>query len=185
MGVFLGQIYGASEASRSGGLLHGQFGLKVVVQRHGVNVASLRKWVALYRVHGAAGVLEKRRSPYGVEFKLLVLQRMREEELSYRQAAACFDIRNFNIIRDWERAFDEGGLTALSPYSARRRITMTTQSVTESQPQAHEDGARTRQELLDELNHLRMENAYLKKTRRPGSSEQPVSSRERAQSCLS
>ncbi|WP_408602456.1 transposase [Paraburkholderia guartelaensis] len=46
----------------------GQLGLKVVAQRHRVNVTSLRKWAALYRVHGAAGVLEKGRSPYSVEF---------------------------------------------------------------------------------------------------------------------
>lgn len=163
----------------------GQLGLKVVAQCHGVNVASLRKWAALYRVHGAAGVLEKRRSPYSVEFKLLVLQCMREEELSYRQAAARFDIRNFNIIRDWERAFDEGGLTALSPYSGRRHIAMTTQLVTESQSQAHEDGARTRQELLDELGQLRMENAYLKKLDALVQANNPSAQGKEPESCLS
>jgi len=136
-------------------------------------------------VHGAAGVLEKRRSPYSVEFKLLVLQCMREEELSYRQAAARFDIRNFNIIRDWERAFDEGGLTALSPYSGRRHIAMTTQLVTESQSQAHEDGARTRQELLDELGQLRMENAYLKKLDALVQANNPSAQGKEPESCLS
>ena len=185
MGFFLGKYTEQAKLAAVEDYCTGQLGLKVVAQRHGVNVASLRKWAALYRVHGAAGVLEKRRSPYGVEFKLLVLQRMRDEELSYRQAAACFDIRNFNIIRDWERAFDEGGLTALSPYSARRRITMTTQSVTESQPQAHEDDARTRQELLDELNQLRMENAYLKKLDALVQASSPSARGNEPESCLS
>jgi len=141
----------------------GHHGLKIVARRHGVNVESLRRWAALYRVHGAGGVQEKRRSAYSVEFKLLVLQRMRDEELSYRQAAALFDIRNFNIIGDWERAYDEGGVAALSPYSPGRRIRMTKQSTNEPQPQSNDEDARTRKELLDELNHLRMENAYLKK----------------------
>ncbi len=34
---------------------------------------------------------------------------MRDDELSYRQVAALFDIRNFNIIGNWEHAYDEGG----------------------------------------------------------------------------
>ncbi|PUA41248.1 hypothetical protein C5U62_33070, partial [Pseudomonas protegens] len=39
---------------------------------------------------------------------------MREEELSYRQVAALFDIRKSDIIGEWERRYDEGGLEALS-----------------------------------------------------------------------
>ena len=128
-----------------------------------MNVESLRRWAALYRVHGAKGVQEKRKAAYSVEFKLLVLQRMRDEDLSYRRAAALFGIRNFNIIGDWERAYDEGGMTALSPYSSVRRIRMTKQSINEPQAKPHDDEVRTRQDLLDELNQLRMENAYLKK----------------------
>ena len=33
-----------------------QSDLKDTAQRHGVDVSSLRKWVAAYRVYGAAGV---------------------------------------------------------------------------------------------------------------------------------
>ncbi|WP_422392583.1 transposase [Mycetohabitans rhizoxinica] len=51
----------------------GHHGLKVVAQRHGVNVKSLRRWSALYRVHGVNGIQQKCRSNYSVEFKLMVL----------------------------------------------------------------------------------------------------------------
>ncbi|WP_420893099.1 hypothetical protein, partial [Pseudomonas lactis] len=33
-----------------------------------------------------------------------------DQQLSYRQTAALFDIRKFDIIGLWERRFDEGGL---------------------------------------------------------------------------
>ena len=71
----------------------GQLGLKQVARRHSVNVASLRLWVAAYRIHGAAGVRTKQRKYYSAEFKLTVLQRMRSEKLSRRQAAALFNVR--------------------------------------------------------------------------------------------
>ncbi len=92
----------------------GNAGLKVVSHRHGVDASSLRKWVAAFRVHGIAGIQNKKKKHYSAAFKLNVLQRMRDEELSYRQAGALFDIRKFDIIGQWKRRYDEGGLDALS-----------------------------------------------------------------------
>ncbi|MCG1047283.1 MULTISPECIES: helix-turn-helix domain-containing protein [Mycetohabitans] len=107
-------------------------GLKAVARRHGVNVESLRRWSALYHVHGVNGIQQKRRS------------------------------RNFNIIGDWDRAYDEGGVAVLSAYSSMYHIRMTKQLINEPEAKLRDDEVRTRQDLLDELNHLRMENAYLK-----------------------
>ncbi|VWD46723.1 putative transposase [Burkholderia contaminans] len=82
----------------------GESGLKAVAQRHGVNVSSLRQWIAGYRAHGEEGVRTKKRAPtnFSVEFKLSVLKRMHEEGLSQRQTAALFNIRRFNVIGEWE-----------------------------------------------------------------------------------
>ena len=87
---------------------------------------------------------------------------MRHENLSYRQAAAIFNIRNFNVIKAWEQAYETGGVTALVPYKPGRRRTMKKPTSNASeQPDA--DSGRSRQQLLDELAKLRVENAYLKK----------------------
>lgn len=61
----------------------GEAGLKTVAQRHGVNVSSLRQWIAGYRTHGEEGVRTKKRAPtnFSAEFKLSVLKRMHEEGL--------------------------------------------------------------------------------------------------------
>lgn len=141
----------------------GHLGLKQVARRHRVNVASLRLWAAAYRVHGAVGVRTKLRKFYSAQFKLSVLQRMRSEELSYRQAAALFNIRNRDMIGSWQRAYEMGGLAALYPPSRTRRAAMAKQADTKADADEAEDEARTRQELLDELRQLRTENAYLKK----------------------
>ena len=141
----------------------GHLGLKEVARRHGVNVASLRLWAAAYRVHGEAGVQTKQRKLYSAQFKLSVLQRKRSDKLSFRQVAALFNIRNRDMIVLWERAYEMGGIAALYPHASLRRTIMAKQTDTKSGAKEPEDETRTRQQLLDELHELRMENAYLKK----------------------
>ena len=141
----------------------GQQGLLATARLHNVGASSLRKWVAAYQAQGIAGIQLKRREVYGIEFKLAVLQRIRNEGLSYRQAAAVFDIRHFNIIGAWERAYDRDGVDGLIPYGATRHKTMNKAPPPQAVSQPCDDEMRTRQELLVELNTLRLENAYLKK----------------------
>lgn len=141
----------------------GQYGLSATALLHNVGVSSLRKWIAAYQVHGIGGIRVKRREVYEIEFKLAVLQRVRDEGLSLRQAGALFDIRNLNIIGLWQRAYDSEGIAGLVPYRVVRHETMTKEKTPPPAPQPCDDTARTRQELLVELNTLRLENAYLKK----------------------
>jgi transposase len=141
----------------------GTAGLRAVAQLHGVNVSSLRKWAAGYREHGAAGVQAKQRELYSAEFKLSVVLRKRTDQLSDRQAASLFNIRNFNIIRNWERAYDEGGSGALEPYSFGKRQKMMKKPPSPADSMRAPDVTRSKEDLIIELNQLRMENAYLKK----------------------
>lgn len=78
----------------------GEGGLKAVARRHGVDISSLRQWIAGYRALGEVGVQTKKRDGFSstAEFKLSVLQRMQAEGLSQRQAAALFNIRRFNVV---------------------------------------------------------------------------------------
>jgi transposase len=142
----------------------GSAGLRDVAHRHDVDFSCLRQWVAAYQVHGAAGLKEKKLLRYSADFKLSVLTRMREEQLSYRQTAALFDIRRFGIIGLWERRYDEGGFDALTqqPKKAGRPKKMPS-PIPPVQPDSPDDDSRTRDELLAELKQLRMENDYLKK----------------------
>ena len=141
--------------------LSGDIGFSLVEKRRGIDPSSLRRWIAAFRAHGTAGLKTKGRHQYSTEIRLAVLKRMREDQLSYRQAAAIFDIRNFNIIGRWERQYDEGGLIALSGQSTQCAEAM--QRPKTPRPEPNDDDEQSRQELLDELNLLRMENAYLKK----------------------
>jgi len=57
-----------------------------------------------------AGIQRKRRQTYDLHFKLQVVQRVKSDQLSYRQAGALFNVRRFDTIAEWERAYDKDGI---------------------------------------------------------------------------
>ena len=142
--------------------LSGQGGYRALSLRHGMaNRSLIERWVAAYQLHGDAGLREKR-SRYDADFKLSVLRHMWENRLSITQTAAKFDIRRHSTVGTWERAYRKGGVEALAPPPAMRRPKKMTIPTTKPEVPADED-KRSREELLAELEYLRMEVAYLKK----------------------
>ena len=145
--------------------LTGQRGLIATAEQMGVGVSSLRKWIAAYEANGVAGIRVKRSGQwYDLEFKLEVLKRARDDGLSNRQAAALFNIRNFNIIGIWERAYEARGMVGLDSRRTGRRTRSSEEGVPAPSPESRgDDDTCSRQELFKELISLRAENAYLKK----------------------
>ena len=58
--------------------LSGHRGLKATAEAHGVGFHSLRAWVAAYQAQGLAGIQGKAKKAYDAEFKLQVLERIRD-----------------------------------------------------------------------------------------------------------
>jgi transposase len=141
-------------------------GYKAVAAHHDIAHSLVRRWVAFYRAHGAEGLQQRQCRSYNAEFKLSVLQYMWDNKLSYAETAAKFNIRGQCYIGVWERSFLGGGMDALKPISRGRKRKMPdpkTNSSPSPAPERPDDESRSREELLKELNYLRMENAYLKK----------------------
>ena len=151
-------------------------GGREVAHRHGVDHGTVRKWVAAWQAHGDTA-FRKKHSQYDASFKLKVLQLMQARTLSGREAAAVFDIRNPSIIGIWKRQYDSGGIQALQP-RPRGRPVKQPKSSPPPDP-SRPDEARTKEELLKELNYLRMENAYLKKLDALIRSESPTAQRKK------
>lgn len=151
--------------------LSGTSGYKVIAQQHGLNDGMVKRWVDLHRLHGKAG-LAKKFSHYDAEFRLALLHHMWENELSYSQTAAVFNIRSVGCIGRWERCYHSGGIDALKPRTRGTPKKMPTPENSKP-PLPSDDETRTREELLAEVNHLRMEVAYLKKLRALVQAQQP------------
>ncbi len=141
--------------------LGGEASTRTLAARYGVGRTVIRRWVASYREHGAAG-LSRKVGQYDARFKLSVLQRMQRDGLSYGQTAALFDIRSAGHVSTWEHLYHEGGFDALSSRRRGRPRKMAT-SLPPKPTEAGSPDERSREELLKENEYLRAEVAYLKK----------------------
>ena len=97
--------------------LAGLGGARALASKYGIDRGTVRKWIDSYRQHGEARLRRKKSgNDYSAQFKLLALKRMWREELTYRQAAALFDLRGGTaVIATWERQYHEGAPKRLSP----------------------------------------------------------------------
>jgi transposase len=138
--------------------LAGEGGAKLLARRWSVPEEKIRTWVSHYRLHGIAG-LQPKRGAYSADFKLQVLLHQDREQLSSRQVAAIYDIRNPNQVVVWRRALDDGGVTALQ--CGRPARPMKTEKPNPEPPDT--DGASSHRALREEVERLRAEVAYLKK----------------------
>lgn len=136
--------------------LDGPAGFRTIAQRFGIDCSLLRRWVTSYKAHGEASVQKRSGQHYSAEFKYSILQRRWEDHLSLRQVAVIFGLSHPAQIGIWERQYYSGGIEALS----RKKRSPAMPKTPISPP---DDDSRSREELLAELNYLRMENDYLKK----------------------
>ena len=134
-------------------------GAKLLARQWSVPEEKIRTWVSHYRLHGIDG-LRPKRSAYSEQFKLQVLSHQDREQLSNRQVAAVYDIRNPNQVVVWRRNLQEGGLPAIGS---------TTQGHPNMKPERDSPAlldmvtTDSAQALLEENKRLSAEVAYLKK----------------------
>lgn len=141
--------------------LSGEAGYTTLARQYDAPRSLIRRWVLYFQQHGSGG-LAKKVGRYDATFRKSVLEHMWENGLSNIEVAAHFNIRSHSAIGVWERAYLEKGLNALITRPQGRPRKMPEQKMPEP-PIAPEDGAQTREELLAEVKHLRMELAVLKK----------------------
>jgi len=138
--------------------LSGLEGHRATAKRFGIDHSAVRKWTALWKLHGEAG-LTSRYSIYPPVFKEFIILHMRENQLSIREACAKFAIPAFSSVCQWERLYDEGGLEALTD-NRRRKKTMHKEP--KNKP-ASPSQTTLNPDEREELEQLRVEVAYLKK----------------------
>lgn len=139
--------------------LAGEGGAKLLARRWSMPEEKIRSWVSHYRLHGIDG-LRPKRSAYSVQFKLQVLSHQDREQLSSRQVAAIYDIRNPNQVVLWRRNLHKSGVAALGSRKQGRPSMKPERRNPAPSKMATTDSAQT---LREENERLRAEVAYLKK----------------------
>jgi transposase len=143
--------------------LTGEAGFTAVSREHRVPRSLLQRWVAFFRQHGVEG-LRPKSVTYDGEFKLSVLRHMWENDLSLGQVSAIYDIRDQCAVGKWQRSYEASGPASLgaTPTSSIESMSSSVKKVKKPDPSIP-DSEKSHEDLLAELNWMRMENAYLKK----------------------
>lgn len=139
--------------------LEGNLGTKALSNKYNIASSSdVKKWIAAYNEHGEAGLCTTR-GTYDGQFKINVVEYMHSTGSSARQTAAHFNIPAFNTVCHWERIYLEEGRDALL-LERRGRANSMSGSIKGRKPKFDK---KENEDLIAELQRLRMENEYLKK----------------------
>ena len=125
----------------------------------GCDHASLIQWIKLYKVHGPSALIASGAS-YTGEFKLSVVEYMHSNHLSSISTAALFGIKGHYTVCKWERIYYEQGPEGLLNSKPRGRPPKSMKPKNKK-----ELSEQTKEDLIAEVQRLRMENEYLKKLR--------------------
>lgn len=140
--------------------LSGQGGLKRTGQHFGIYYTMVRKWVGIFKHHGAQALRPKEKhNRYSAAFKYQVIEAIHQKGLSLKQATLEFSVMEPATVLGWLRLYTQGGVSALQPKVRGRLSKMKKPPRFNKKP----DTQKTPEELLEELEYLRAENAYLKK----------------------
>ncbi len=123
----------------------------------GVDKKMVHRWVLLYEQYGIEGLLKKARS-YDGAFKISVIEYMQSNHLSLTEAAAKFGIPSDTTVGKWERIYYEEGPQGLYRDNRGRKPKMISDNQKKKKLNKYVE-----EDLIAEVQRLRMENEYLKK----------------------
>ena len=115
------------------------------------------RWVALYQHFGPEGLLLKHGS-YSGYFKVSVIEYMHKNKISLTQTAATFGIPGVATVQKWERIYYEEG-----PQGLYRDKRGRPRKMNSKKSKTQKINKETKEDLIAEVQRLRMENEYLKK----------------------
>ena len=122
-----------------------------------VAAGDIQAWRDAYLEHGVSGLCTTY-GTYSGDFKVSVVEYMHNTGASIRKTAAHFNIPSRRSISKWERIYYEEGKEALYEERRGRASKMGTK-----RPRRAKKNIETNEDLLAEVQRLRMENEYLKK----------------------
>ncbi|WP_243144661.1 IS3 family transposase [Defluviitalea raffinosedens] len=132
-------------------------GYRALAAKYGINPSIIKNWVALYKNGGIDQLINARRTFSG-DFKIHVVEYMHQNSLSIRSTAALFGVQSPTTVSKWERTYYEEGKEALYEERRGRSRKMSTKK-----PRKDKKDIKENEDLLAEVQRLRMENEYLKK----------------------
>ena len=142
--------------------LKGKIGFKLLAKKYSIpSKRTIETWVSAYKVYGKEGLKRKTNNEvYSVQFKVDVLNFMKQTGASYQETAIQFKMNNPSLITNWNSKFLKEGIEGLQE-KAKGRPSMSKKP--KATPGKQEKAMSREEQLARENELLRLEVAYLKK----------------------
>ncbi len=149
-------LYDVGLRMRAAELFDEGHGRASVASLLGVPEETVRKWLYIYRAVGIEGLtgMGKKYAVYSYETKVAAARAVVDEGMTKPEAMAMFGVASMTPLKNWMKAYREGGPEALRPKPKGRP------RGSGSQPRE----TTREQELERRIQKLEAENAYLKKS---------------------
>lgn len=134
-------------------------------EKYEIHQEQIRVWCNRFKSLGEEGLKPQKIKKYDGNFKVEVVEYMYANHLSFEKTALHFKLPSSTIVVLWKRMYDEKGreyllnnrAIAVSGMQVKQRKRMKKNTNTSDLTN------KSKQELLKEIEDLRMENDYLKK----------------------
>lgn len=124
-------------------------------KKFGVNRETIRIWIAKYKNGGKNKLKnQKKYNKYTGQFKVDVVEYMYEHHLSCKKTSINFGISNY-LVKEWDLVYRHEGKDVLLKGAYMSNFMKKNTNLEK----------KSKEELMEEAEQLRMENAYLKKLR--------------------
>nr|WP_261459942.1 IS3 family transposase [Serratia fonticola] len=152
--------------------LEDELSLKSVARMYNISPCTVRKWAYAYREHGI-DILTGKKGRYSADFKLTVVKEVVDDCFSVRETAIKYGIPAFGTVCTWLEKYRKYGENAFIQKN-KKSIPVPDKNVIPASPLL----ALTENER-EELEQLRVENAYLKKLKGLSSAENMLNTQEK------
>lgn len=132
-------------------------GLRQTAKQFGLHHSTVLRWTSRYLLHGEDGIKRRRgKQNYSVDFKLNAIKMAIDGGLSQNAICAQLNLPADSLLIQWLKRYRQYGVDGLTPTSKGR-------SKMKPPKTNKADHLKTKEELLAELQYLRMEMAVIKK----------------------
>lgn len=125
-------------------------------RKYNIDHSLIIDWYKKYEKNGKNAFLIKKQK-YNGAFKKYIVEYKKSNNLSVRDTMVLFNIPGKSQIVNWEKIYDEKGPDVLYEEHRGRKKKLMKKKSNKKKELTHEE------ELLQEIEQLRMENEYLKK----------------------
>ena len=151
---------------------------RTLAQEQEIDARQIRYWASVFRLHGAKS-FDPRYRPSTASEKLQAIKSMQSNKWSISYTAAAYNLSSSGILIVWLRNYEARGVDGLQP-KRQRAQQMNNNSTPSSKPVAD----MTAEEMREELEYLRAENAVQKKLLELGKPTRPLKKTKRGLSQL-